>query len=91
VVGVLYENVVLLSTKTLPIHLGLKMLTAPTERRSNVPVLSAMSLPGNVRPPTPSLDPSEELTISPAQVAFVPPSDLACEDCNPIWENGIAA
>ncbi len=54
-------------------------------------VTSAMSLPGNVRPMTPSLEFSEEQNISPAQVAFVPPSDLLCEDCNPIWENGIAA
>lgn len=54
-------------------------------------VTSAMSLPGNVRPPITSLDLSDEQTISPAQVAFIPTSDLPCEDCNPIWENGIAA
>ena len=51
----------------------------------------AMSLPGNVRPLLPLLEIVNESNVDPAQVAFAPPSDLPCEDCNPIWENGLAA
>ena len=85
VIVVLPPKVVLL------VRLGAKLLKPQPERRSNVNVISAMSLPDSVRPLLPSLDLLDEQNINPAQVAFVPPSDLLCEDCNPVWENGIAA
>lgn len=51
----------------------------------------AMSLSGSVRPVLQSLELVEDKSIDPAQVAFVPTSELSCEDCNPVWENGVAA
>jgi hypothetical protein len=51
----------------------------------------AMSLPGTVRPILQSVEIFDEKNIDPAQVAFAPPTDLPCADCNPVWENGLAA
>jgi hypothetical protein len=52
---------------------------------------SAMSLPGSVRPPFPPLDLFDDQTIHPAEVAFAPPTNSICADCDPNWENGLIA